>query len=114
MENCIFCRIIERRTPGRILYEEESVVAIADANPQAPVHILVLPRKHLASLKDASREDEQLLGRLLAVAARLAREKGLEPGGYRTVINTGTGVGQSIFHLHLHVLGGRIFRWPPG
>lgn len=114
MENCIFCRIIERRAPGRILYEEESVVAIADANPQAPVHVLVLPRKHLTSLKDATQEDEPLLGRLLAVAARLAREQGLERGGYRTLINTGTGAGQSVFHLHVHVLGGRIFRWPPG
>lgn len=114
MENCIFCRIIERRAAGKILYEEEGVVAIADAHPQAPVHILVLPRKHLTSLKEATPEDEPLLGRLLAVAARVARERGLEAGGYRAVINTGPGAGQSVFHLHVHVLGGRVLHWPPG
>ena len=114
MENCIFCRIIERRAPGKILYEEEGVVAIADAHPQAPVHILVLPRKHLTSLKEAGPEDEPLLGRPLAVAARVARERGLEASGYRAIVNTGPGAGQSVFHLHVHVLGGRVMHWPPG
>ena len=114
MDNCIFCRIIERHAPAKIVYEDNWTVAIEDARPQAPVHLLVLPRKHLASLKEAMAEDEPLLGRLLTVAAKLARERGLETNGYRTVINNGIWAGQSIFHLHVHVLGGRVFRWPPG
>jgi len=114
VEDCIFCRVIERGAPGKIVYEDDWVVAIEDANPQAPVHLLVLPRKHLASLREAGPEDEPLLGHLFIVAARLARERQLETKGYRAVINTGTWAGQSVFHLHLHVLGGRTFRWPPG
>jgi histidine triad (HIT) family protein len=114
MVDCIFCRIVERRAPAKILYEDETVVAIEDVNPQAPVHLLVIPREHLPSLQEATREQEPLLGRLLTVAAQLARARGLEPRGYRTVINTGSFAGQSVFHLHVHVLGGRVFRWPPG
>jgi histidine triad (HIT) family protein len=114
MENCIFCRIIERRAPAKIVYEDETVVAIEDVNPQAPVHLLVIPREHLPSLKEATREHEPAIGKLLTVAARLARERHLESKGYRTVINTGSLAGQSVFHLHVHVLGGRAFRWPPG
>jgi histidine triad (HIT) family protein len=114
MENCVFCRIIEGRAPARIVYEDESVVAIEDLHPQAPVHLLVMPRQHLPSLKEATREQEAMLGRLLTVAAKLARERGLESKGYRTVINTGSFAGQSVFHLHVHVLGGRAFHWPPG
>ncbi len=114
MDSCIFCRIIKREASGKIVYEDESTVAIEDLRPQAPVHLLVLPRQHLASLQDAVAEDEPLLGHLLTVAAQLARERGLESRGYRTVINNGSFAGQSVFHLHVHVLGGRVFRWPPG
>ncbi len=114
MQNCLFCKIIERRAPAKIVFEDEQAFAIEDIHPQAPVHLLVLPRKHLASLKDASTEDENLLGHLLNLAARLARERGLDSKGYRTVINNGSWAGQSVFHLHLHVLGGRVFHWPPG
>jgi len=114
MDHCIFCRIIERRAPGRIVHEDESIVAIEDANPQAPVHLLVMPREHLSSLKEATSEHVSMLGKLLTVAARLARERQLESKGYRTVINTGSFAGQSVAHLHVHVLGGRVFRWPPG
>ena len=114
MEPCIFCRIIKREAAGKIIYEDDSAVAIEDLHPQAPVHLLVLPRKHLASLQDAAREDEPLLGHLFTVAAQLARERGLETRGYRTVINNGSWAGQSVYHLHVHVLGGRVFRWPPG
>jgi histidine triad (HIT) family protein len=114
MDQCIFCRIIERRGPSRIVFEDDEVVAFEDAHPQAPVHILILPRKHLTSLNHATPDDAPLLGRLFMVAAQLAREQGLESKGYRTVINTGSWAGQSIFHLHLHLLGGRVFRWPPG
>ena len=114
MEQCIFCRIIAGRAPGKIVHEDEQVVVIQDVNPQAPVHLLVLPRKHLASLKETAPEDEPLLGHLFTVAARLARERGLESKGYRAVINNGSWAGQSVLHLHVHVLGGRVFHWPPG
>ncbi|MGC9996882.1 MAG: histidine triad nucleotide-binding protein [Terriglobia bacterium] len=114
MDQCIFCRIVERSLPARIVFEDEEIVAFEDAHPQAPVHTLIVPRKHLASLKDATADDAALLGRMLVVATQLARERGLETRGYRTVVNTGTGAGQSVFHLHLHLLGGRVFHWPPG
>lgn len=114
MEQCLFCRILARRTPAKFVFEDDRVAAIEDVNPQAPVHLLVIPRKHLASLKDVSAEDEPLLGRLLAVAAQLARERGLDSRGYRAVVNTGSNAGQSVFHLHVHLLGGRAFHWPPG
>jgi histidine triad (HIT) family protein len=114
MDQCIFCRIIERRVPARIVFEDDEIVAFEDTNPQAPIHTLIVPRKHLTSLKDATPDDAPLLGRLFMVAAQLARERGLEPKGSRTVINTGSWAGQSVFHLHLHLLGGRVFHWPPG
>jgi histidine triad (HIT) family protein len=114
MQNCPFCRIIERQAPAKIVYEDESVLALEDLNPQAPIHVLVIPRKHLASLKEVMAGDEALLGHVFTVAARLARERGLETKGYRTVINNGSWAGQSVFHLHVHLLGGRVFRWPPG
>ncbi len=114
MRGCIFCRIIERQAPGKIVYEDDAVVAFEDVNPQAPVHLLIVPRKHLASLDEATPEDALLLGRLLTVAAQLARERHLEAKGYRTVINHGSWAGQSVFHIHVHLLGGRVFHWPPG
>ena len=114
MENCVFCRIVERQAPARIVYEDELAVAFEDLHPQAPVYLLIVTRKHLVSLKDATQEDEPLLGRLFTIAAGLARERGLEGKGYRTVVNNGTWAGQSVFHIHVHLLGGRAFRWPPG
>ena len=114
MPDCLFCRIIERKASAKIVYEDEFAVAVEDIHPQAPVHLLLLPRKHLPSLKGALAEDEPLLGHLFLVAAQLAREHGLESKGYRTVINNGTWAGQSVFHLHVHMLGGRVFHWPPG
>jgi histidine triad (HIT) family protein len=114
MDQCIFCRIVERHLPARIVFEDDEIVAFEDTNPQAPIHTLIIPRKHLTSLKAATSDDAPLLGRLFMVAAQLARERGLESKGYRTVINTGSWAGQSVPHLHLHLLGGRVFRWPPG
>jgi histidine triad (HIT) family protein len=114
MDQCIFCRIVERRLPARIVFEDDEIVAFEDTNPQAPIHTLIVPRKHLASLNDVTPDDAPLLGRLFMVAAQLARERGLETKGYRTVINTASWAGQSVPHLHLHLLGGRVFRWPPG
>jgi histidine triad (HIT) family protein len=110
----LFCRIIERRASAKFVYEDDQVVAIEDIHPQAPVHLLVIPRKHLPSLKEATAADELVLGHLFTVAAQLARERGLDAKGYRTVVNNGSSAGQSVFHLHVHVLGGRVFHWPPG
>ncbi len=114
MKDCIFCRIIQREAPARIVFEDELLMVIEDLHPEAPVHLLVVPRKHLPSLKEARPEDEPLLGHLFTVAAQMARERRLETKGYRTVINNGSWAGQSVFHLHVHVLGGRVFHWPPG
>ena len=114
MADCLFCKIINHEIPAKIVHEDEHSVAIEDIHAKAPVHLLVLPRKHLVSLKEATAEDEALLGHLHVVAGRLARDKGLESTGYRTVINNGSAAGQSVFHLHVHLLGGRAFLWPPG
>jgi histidine triad (HIT) family protein len=114
MQSCIFCRIVERTSPARIVFEDDEILALEDAHPKAPVHILIIPRKHLASLKDATPEDVPLLGRLLLVATQLARERGFESRGYRTVINAGSWGGQTVSHLHIHLLAGRVFHWPPG
>jgi histidine triad (HIT) family protein len=113
-QDCIFCRIIEGEIPADILHSDERCVAFRDTNAQAPVHVLVIPREHMDSLDDAAQKDEATLGHLLRVGARVANEQGLSESGYRTVINTGAGVGQSVFHLHVHVLGGRAMNWPPG
>ena len=113
MLGCIFCQIAARERPAKIYFEDDRCLAIQDVNPRAPVHVLIIPRKHVVSLNDGS-EDESLLGHLLAVAGRIAKEKGIDGTGYRTVINTNAEAGQTVFHLHLHVLGGRIMTWPPG
>ena len=113
-QDCIFCKVVAGEIPADIIYSDDRAVAFRDINPQAPVHALVIPREHLDSLDDASGRDEPTLGHLLRVAARVANEQGLSESGYRTVINTGAGAGQSVFHLHLHVVGGRPLHWPPG
>ena len=111
--DCLFCKIARKGIPAKIVYEDADVFAFEDISPQAPTHILVCPKKHFASLNEAAAEDQSVLGKLHLVAAQLARERDLLDG-YRTVINSGRGAGQSVFHLHLHLLGGRSFRWPPG
>lgn len=111
--DCLFCKIGGKQIPSKIAYEDPDVFAFEDISPQAPTHILICPRKHLESLNDAAPEDQAILGKLQLVAAQLARERKLL-AGYRTVLNNGSGAGQSVFHLHLHLLGGRNFRWPPG
>jgi histidine triad (HIT) family protein len=113
-QNCIFCKIVGGEIPANIVHSDEQAVAFRDINPQAPVHVLVIPRTHLESLDDAAQRDEAPLGHLLRVAARVANQEGLSESGYRTVINTGAGAGQSVFHLHVHVIGGRALSWPPG
>lgn len=112
MSDCLFCRIVNKEIPAKLVAEDEHCVAFRDINPQAPVHVLVIPRKHIASLNDAS--DAAAVGRLSLMAARIAREEGVAESGYRTVINTNGDAGQTVFHIHLHLLGGRHLKWPPG
>ena len=112
--NCLFCRIIAGEIPADFVHQDERCVVIRDINPQSPTHVLVIPRDHIESLNDASAKDESLLGHLLRVGARIANEAGYADTGFRTVINTGAEAGQSVFHIHVHVLGGRQLNWPPG
>ncbi len=113
MSECVFCKVARRELPAEIVEEDDHAVAFRDINPQAPVHILVIPKKHIPALDKASQEDGLLLGRLLLMANRVADSHNLA-SDYRVVINNGSGAGQSVFHLHLHVLGGRAMHWPPG
>ncbi len=113
-ENCLFCKIISGKIPGEFVHQDDQCVVIRDINPQAPTHVLVIPRDHIESLDEASQKEESLLGHLLRVGARVANDLGHAESGYRTVINTGAGAGQSVFHLHVHVLAGRAMNWPPG
>ena len=111
-ENCLFCKIISGKIPGEFVHQDDQCVVLRDINPQAPTHMLVIPRDHIESLDDASQKDEALLGHLLRIGARVANEQ--ERESYRTVINTGAEAGQSVFHLHVHILAGRPMNWPPG
>lgn len=112
--DCIFCKIIEKRIPAKIVHEDNYAVAFEDINPQAPVHTLIVPKKHIADIHSITVADRELVGHLFFVARSLAAQKGLEEGGYRMVINNGRGAGQTVFHIHLHLLSGRHFSWPPG
>lgn len=114
MGDCLFCRIVAGQIPSPRVYEDDQVIAIRDINPQAPVHVLLLPRKHFASLMDAREQDAELLGRIALVAARVARQEGIATRGFRLVTNTGADGGQAVAHLHFHLLGGRQMGWPPG
>jgi histidine triad (HIT) family protein len=111
-ESCLFCRIVRGEIPAKLVAETADCVAFRDVNPQAPVHVLVVPREHVASLNDA--RDAALVGRLALVAADIAKQEGIAESGYRTVINTNAAAGQTVFHIHLHLLGGRDMGWPPG
>ena len=114
MDDCLFCRIIEGKIPGSIVYKDERVVAFKDINPQAAMHVLIVPRRHIATLNDLSVEDDALVGEMVRRAAALAKENGSSDRGYRTVFNCNADAGQTVFHIHLHVLGGRRMTWPPG
>jgi len=112
--NCLFCRIARREIPADVVAQTEDFFAVNDINPQAPTHVLIIPTEHISTLADATEDQTALLGRALQLANRLAREHRLMPDGYRVVVNCGPQAGQSVFHLHLHLLGGRPMRWPPG
>jgi len=112
--DCLFCKIVSGDIPGAIVYRDEHLVAFRDINPQAPLHALIVPRRHIATLNDLVGEDDDLVGEMVRRAAAIAREHGYADRGYRTVFNCNAEAGQSVFHIHLHVLGGRAMSWPPG
>ena len=114
MTDCLFCKIIEREIPASIVYEDERVLAFNDINPQAPTHVLVVPKRHIATLNDVASGDDQIVGEVIRRAAAIAKERGISAGGFRTVFNTNRDAGQTVFHVHLHLLGGRPMHWPPG
>lgn len=112
--NCIFCRIIKKEIPAKIIFEDEQVLAFEDMRPQAPVHIMVIPKAHIEKVSDIKESDAPLIGRLVLTAKNIARDKKIQDSGYRVVMNCNKDAGQEVFHLHLHLLGGRKFKWPPG
>lgn len=114
MSDCLFCRIAAGSLPATIVHQDPQCVAFEDLHPQAPTHVLVIPRKHVSSLRECSQEDQAILGHLLLACASVARQKGLLEQGYRIVANSGRDGGQTVFHLHFHLLGGRAMAWPPG
>jgi histidine triad (HIT) family protein len=114
MTDCLFCKILRREIPASLVFEDERVIAFNDINPQAPTHVLIIPRHHIATLNDLQPEDDGLVGELVRRAAAIAHERGLSVGGFRTVFNTNRDAGQTVFHIHLHLLGGRSLHWPPG
>jgi len=114
MSDCLFCKIAAGQVPGAVVYQDDQVVAFKDINPQAPLHLLVVPRRHISSLNDLTQTDDALVGAILRCAAALAKEHGYEERGYRTVFNTNAEAGQTVFHIHLHLLAGRGLTWPPG
>jgi histidine triad (HIT) family protein len=114
MSDCLFCGIIQGEVKGNIVYQDASTVAFRDVRPQAPVHILIVPRKHVATVLDLADVDRDLVGHIFQVAARLAKDEGISESGFRVVVNCGRQAGQTVYHLHFHLLGGRDLGWPPG
>ena len=114
MSDCLFCRVVAGEIPATLVFEDETLVAFRDINPQAPFHVLIVPRRHIASINDLTADDDQLVGSMFRRAAALAREHGYDARGYRTVFNTNREAGQTVFHIHLHLLAGRGLAWPPG
>ena len=113
-ENCLFCKIVNGEIPADIVYESETALAFRDINPKAPTHVLVIPRKHISTINDIGTEDEATVGSLYTAAREIAAEEGIAEDGFRAVMNCNEAAGQSVFHIHLHVMGGRIMSWPPG
>jgi len=114
MADCLFCKIIERKIPASVVYEDDRVLAFNDINPQAPTHVLVVPKRHIESLNELAPADDAIVGEVVRRAAAIAKERGISADGFRTVFNTNRGAGQTVFHIHLHLLGGRPMHWPPG
>lgn len=113
-ENCLFCKMVSGEIKPDVVYQDDAVFAFKDINPQAPVHVLVIPKRHITTLNDLGPQDAELAGRLTLTAVNIAKEMGIADAGYRTLINTNREGGQAVFHVHLHLLGGRQMKWPPG
>lgn len=111
---CLFCKIINREIPASIVYEDDELLAFNDITPQAPTHVLIVPKQHVATLNDLQDDHDRLVGAMVRRAAAIAQERGLDASGFRTVFNTNRDAGQTVFHIHLHLLGGRSMTWPPG
>jgi len=114
MPECLFCKIIKREIPASVVYEDDHVIAFNDINPQAPTHVLVVPKRHIETLNELKDDDDALLGEMVRRAALIAKDRGIDQTGFRTVFNTNRGAGQTVFHIHLHLIGGRAMAWPPG
>jgi histidine triad (HIT) family protein len=114
MVDCLFCKILKGQIPASIIYEDDRLIAFTDINPQAPLHALIVPKRHIASLNDLTEEDDALVGEMIRRAAAIAKQNGYADRGFRTVFNTNAEAGQTVFHIHLHLLAGRGLTWPPG
>ena len=114
MSDCLFCKINKGGIPTEKVYDSDEVFAIKDINPQAPIHLLIIPKKHFSTVLEIQEEDHELIGSIYSIANRLAKKNGLDQTGFRVVVNCGAEAGQSVFHIHYHLLGGRPFKWPPG
>jgi histidine triad (HIT) family protein len=114
MNDCLFCKIINDEIHASVVYEDERILAFNDINPQGPTHVLVVPKQHIASLNDLAPGDDAIVGEIVRRAAAIAKQRGISAGGYRTVFNTNRDAGQTVFHIHLHLIGGRAMHWPPG
>ena len=112
--DCLFCKILAGDIPADIIYESDTAIAFRDINPQAPTHVLVIPRKHISTINDITTDDQAIVGSLYLAAKEIAAAEGIADAGYRAVMNCNEGAGQTVFHIHLHLLGGRAFAWPPG
>ena len=112
--SCIFCKIIDKSIPAKVVYEDDKVVAFEDINPQAPVYVLIITRKHIPTILDVQEDDRHLIGYMYKIAGQLAKERGIAERGFRLIMNCNAEAGQTVFHIHLHVLGGRPMHWPPG
>ena len=114
MSDCLFCKIRDGEIPADLVYQNDEVLAFNDVNPQAPTHLLIIPKKHVSTVNDVNQEDEVMMGKLFSAAKQIAAEKGLSDDGYRLVVNCNEGAGQTVFHIHMHLLAGRAMTWPPG
>jgi histidine triad (HIT) family protein len=113
-QDCLFCKIVDGDIPAEVIYQSDTAIAFRDINPQAPTHALIIPRRHISTINDLGVGDQELVGSLFSAAKDVAQQEGLVEDGYRVVMNCGEGAGQSVFHIHLHLLGGRLLNWPPG
>jgi histidine triad (HIT) family protein len=114
LKDCLFCKIIKREIPSKIVYEDNEIIAIEDIDPKAPIHILIMPKRHISTILDINEEDKELIGTIFIKASSIAKDKGISRNGFRIVVNCGKHGGQAVYHLHFHLLGGRLMGWPPG